>query len=65
MPNRHFLLPLSLSFGLYLTASSAYGSIETWNYGEQWLKFQGRVVVAISENKSNSLQSEGHGCKAK
>jgi polyhydroxyalkanoate synthesis regulator phasin len=37
---------------------------ETWNYGEKWLKFEGGVVVAISED-SSPFQREGVGCKAK
>ena len=38
--------------------------IETWNYGEKWLKFQGGVVVAISE-RSNPNVLENIGCIAK
>ena len=35
---------------------------ETWNYGKQWLKFQGGVVVGIAEN--DSVPEEGQGCRA-
>ena len=38
--------------------------IKTWNYGEKWIKFQGGVAVAISEN-SHPLTPDGTGCKTK
>ena len=37
--------------------------LESWNYGEQWLKFKQGVVIAIAENNSHPF--EGRGCQTK
>jgi len=36
---------------------------ESWNYGENWIRFHRAVVIAIAKN--DSRPREGYGCKAK